>query len=77
MPDTQGPGDRGEGSAAHPVERTTEVEKHVDDVIRDLTERTVSGKDRSRLGKALDTADRPETGRPGTDKAIGRISRGL
>ncbi len=70
-----GPGDRGEGSGVNPPERTSEVEKHVDDIIGDLTGRKVHDKDRVRLGRALDTANKPEGGRSGMDKALGRAIR--
>lgn len=71
------PGDKGEGSAAHPVEQRTDVQKHVDAVVGDLIARDVDARDRARLGKALDTANAPEQGRPGSDKAIGRITQSL
>lgn len=53
------------------------VRDHVDGVLRDLANRSVSTQDRGRLRKGLDQADAPQTGRPGADSALGRISRGL
>jgi hypothetical protein len=50
------------------------VRERVDGVIDDLTKRITPEPDRTRLRKALDTADAPETGRAASDKALGRVA---
>lgn len=70
-----GPGDNGEGSGRDPPETKSEIEQHVDTMIGDLTGRKVPVRERLRLGKALDVANKPEGGRGGMDKALGRAIR--
>lgn len=53
----------------------TDVDKHVNDVIDDLSARKVKLADRGRLDAALQKANAPPTGRPAQDDALGRISR--
>ena len=50
------------------------VRERVDGVIKDLTERITPEPDCTRLRKALDSADAPETGRGAADKALGRVA---
>lgn len=70
-----GPGDNGEGSGRDPPETKSDIERHVDTMIGDLTGRKVPVRERLRLGKALDVANKPEGGRSGMDKALGRAIR--
>lgn len=53
----------------------TDVDKHVNDVIDDLSARKVKLADRGRLHDALDKANAPLAGRPAQDQALGRISK--
>lgn len=46
----------------------------VDPIIEQLDRRLVPAPDRTRLRKALDTADAPLAGRAGQDQALGRIA---
>lgn len=47
----------------------------VDVVIDQLDRRVIGPADRGRLRDAVDRADKPLTGRPGADQAIGRAIR--
>lgn len=52
-----------------------EVQRHIDIVIDGLAKRDksiVSDRDKPRLRKALDDADKPLAGRPGADAGVGR-----
>jgi len=67
-------GDRGEGSATNPPDAKSEVRRRVDGVIGDLMNRDVDAQDRTRLGKALDTANAPDNSVKGQNSAVGRIA---